>query len=177
MQTFVLQSNVWAKYTKKYLEFSLKSQQLNPIALILHAQMYSDNLRLHRNLLNSDRSQTLFLLQKYLLLYHEYWLHEPQQTIDYSTNVSTTICRLRPLIFLPPSKPLSCALETVLTLCESIMASVGIACFWWIKRFFEPMPKEFYPISLIDWLCDRNSIRLNKVENHWAAYAIGNLFW
>ena len=53
--------------------------QLNPIALILHAQMYSNNLRLHRNLLNSDRSQTLFLLQKYLLLCHEYWLHEPQQ--------------------------------------------------------------------------------------------------
>ncbi|QIF40736.1 hypothetical protein GB851_00890 [Kingella kingae] len=37
-------------------------------------------------------------------------------------NVSTAICRLRPLIFLPPSKPLSCALEAVLTLCESIMA-------------------------------------------------------
>ena len=55
MQTFVLQSNVWAKYTKKHLEFSLKYQQLNPTALILHAQMYSNNLSL-KPLQNSPKS-------------------------------------------------------------------------------------------------------------------------
>ncbi len=64
MQMFVLQSNVWAEYAKKYLEFSLKSQQLNPIALILHAQMYSDNLRLCENRFPDYRVLILFVYQK-----------------------------------------------------------------------------------------------------------------
>ncbi|WP_230478567.1 hypothetical protein, partial [Kingella kingae] len=64
MQMFILQSNVWAEYAKKYLEFSLKSQQLNPIALILHAQMYSDNLHLCENRFLYFRVLILFVYQK-----------------------------------------------------------------------------------------------------------------